>query len=102
MGKIQGFDGWYPAEALLDTGAQINLISEAMAKRLNLSKEIADLPKPQWLNGQTSYCYGAYKCIYQLTDSWRRVRECQGLFYSMDLGDTPLVLGMPALSQRSS
>jgi hypothetical protein len=99
LGEIRIGAGGTPAEVLLDTGAQINLISETLAKQLGLERTPADLPSPQWLTGETSYCYGAYQCMYRLTDDWRRTRDHTSLFYSMDLKGPPIVLGMPALRQ---
>ena len=85
---------------LLDTGAEINIISQSFAKQCDLKPlEHCDLPIPEWMSGQSVYCYGAYSVEYQLTDSWGQLRVRTGTFFAIDKKGSPMVLGMPTLTE---
>ena len=84
--------------ALLDSGAQVNLVAQEFVIQWELEPASAQLPTPQWLDGNRVYCYGAYEPTYWLVDSWGQGKECTTLFYAVDQGGPDLILGMPALA----
>ena len=98
-GHILAPDGWKYADCMLDTFAEVNLISQSYVKQNDLQACTGDLPKPQSINGQPVYCYGAYSLQYRLVDSWGQLRACNSVFYAIEKPGSPIVLGMPALKE---
>ena len=90
-------DDAVPMQALMDTGAEVNVISQHFVIEHQLTRMDVPLPQPQFLDAQKTYCFGAYKVRYQLTDSWGQSRDCEHVFYALEKPGPPLVLGLPAL-----
>ena len=83
-----------------DNGAEVNVISQRFALEHNLQSVQGPLPSPQWMDGRTTYCYGAYVVTYVLRDSWGCEKRCQHTFYAIDKEGPPIVLGLPALTDE--
>lgn len=99
-GSVSAKDAWSYADFMLDTGAEINIISQSFAKQCDLKPlEIYEMPSPEWMSGQSVYCYGAYSVEYRLIDSWGQAVKHTSTFFAIDKKGSPLVLGMPALEQ---
>ena len=90
-------DDAVPMRALMDTGAEVNVISQHFVIEHQLTRMDVPLPQPQFLDGQKTYCFGAYKLRYQLTNSWGQSRDCEHVFYALEKPGPPFVLGLPAL-----
>ena len=61
----------------------------------------APLSSPQWLDGNTTYCYTAFLVNYELQNSWGYTKECRHVFYAISKHDNPpMVLGMPAMTDE--
>lgn len=85
----------------MDDGAEVNVISQRFALEHNLDKIEAPLPTPKWMDGNSTYCYGAYHVTYELQDSWGYNKRCEHIFYAIAKDDgPPLVLGMPGLTDE--
>ena len=52
-----------------DIGAEVNVIDQSFALANDLEPIEAPLPSPQWLDGNTTYCYTAFLVSYELQDS---------------------------------
>ena len=80
----------------IDPGAEVDVISQRFAVEQEL-EQVPDaiLPKPQWMDGKSTYCYGAYYLNYEAEDSWGRTKECWGVFYAIDKEGPPITLGLP-------
>ena len=52
-----------------DSGAEVNVIDQSFALANNLEPTEAPLSSPQWMNGNTRFCYTAYLVNYELQDS---------------------------------
>ena len=84
-----------------DIGAEMNVIDQSFAPANDLEPIEAPLPSPQWLDGNTTYCYTAYLVSYELQDSWGYTKECRHVFYAISKHDNPpIVLGMPAMTDK--
>ena len=84
-----------------DTGAEVNVIDQSFALANNLEPIEAPLPSPQWLDGNTTYCYTAFLVNYELQDSWGYTKKCRHVFYAISKHDnSPMVLGMPAMTDE--
>ena len=57
-------DDAVPMQALMDTGAEVNVISQHFVIEHQLTCMDVPLPQPQFLDGQKTYCFGAYKVRY--------------------------------------
>ena len=57
-------DDAVPMQALMDTGAEVNVISQHFVIEHQLTRMDVPLPQPQFLDGQKTYCFGAYKVRY--------------------------------------
>ena len=83
-------------ELHIDLGAEVNVVSQRYAVEKELeSIPGAVLPNPKWMNGKTTYCYGAYHIRWEAKDSWGRLKTCQGVFYAIDKEGPPITLGLP-------
>ena len=91
---------WVPAQFHFDNGAEVNVISQRFALEHNLRQIDTPLPSPQWMDGRSTYCYGAYIVSYMLQDSWAHEKRCEHTFYAIDKEGPPLVLGIPALTDE--
>ena len=84
-----------------DTGAEVNVIDQSFALANDLEPIEAPLPSPQWLDGNTIYCYTAFLVNYELQDSWGYTKKCRHVFYAISKHDNPpMVLGMPAMTDK--
>ena len=84
-----------------DIGAEVNVIDQSFALANDLEPIEALLPSPQWLDGNTIYCYTAFLVSYELQDSWGYTKECRHVFYAISKHDNPpIVLGMPAMTDK--
>ena len=84
-----------------DIGAEVNVIDQSFALANDLEPIEALLPSPQWLDGNTIYCYTAFLVSYELQDSWGYTKECRHVFYAISKDDNPpIVLGMPAMTDK--
>ena len=88
------------AQFHFDNGAEVNVISQRFAVEHNLQSIDVPLPSPRWMDGRSTYCYGAYIVSYLLRDSWAHEKRCEHTFYAIDKEGPPLVLGLPALTQE--
>ena len=88
-------------EVQLDSGAEVNVISQRFAVEEGM-KPIKDakLPRPTWMDGNSVYCYGAYRVKMNLRDSWGHSKEFETIFYAINKEGPPLLLGMPGLAQE--
>lgn len=83
-----------------DNGAEVNVISQRFVLEHDIPRIEAPLPSPQWMDGKSTYCYGAYIVSYVICDSWSHEKRCQHTFYAIDKEGPPLVLGLPALTDE--
>ena len=84
-----------------DTGAEVNVIDQSFALANDLEPTEAPLPSPQWMDGNTGFCYTAYLVSYKLQDSWGHTKQCRHVFYAISKHDNlPMVLGMPAMTDK--
>ena len=51
-----------------DIGAEVNVINQSFALANDWEPIEAPLPSPQWVDGNTIYCYTAYLVSYELQD----------------------------------
>ena len=89
-----------PTQFHFDNGAEVNIISQHFALEHDLQPAQGPLPSPQWMDGKTVYCYGAYIVSCVLRDSWAREKRSQHVFYAIDKDGPPIVLGLPALTDE--
>ena len=89
-----------PTQFHFDNGAEVNVISQRFALEYGLQQVEAPLPSPQWMDGKSTYCYGAYIVSFVVQDSWSHEKRCQHTFYSIEKDGPPLVLGLPALTEE--
>ena len=84
-----------------DVGVKVNVIDQNFALTNDLEPIEAPLPSPQWLDGNTTYCYTAFLVNYELQDSWGYTKECRHVFYAISKHDNPpMVLDMPAMTDK--
>ena len=84
-----------------DIGAEVNVINQSFALANDLEPIKAPLPSPQWLEGNTTYCYTTFLVSYELQDSWGYTKECRHVFYAILKHNNPsIVLGMPAMTDE--
>ena len=76
------------------------MISQRFVVEHDMKPIEAPLPSPQWMNGKTTYCYGAFIVSYIVRDSWSHEKRCEHTFYAIDKEGPPLVLGLPALTDE--
>ena len=90
-----------PLRIYFDIGAEVNVIDQSFALANDLEPIEAPLPSPQWMDGNTEFCYTAYLVSYELQDSWGYTKQCRHVFYAISKHDNPLmVLGMPAMTDE--
>ena len=84
------------SELHIDPGAEVDVVDQryAVEQELEIIPD-AVLPKPQWMDGKSTYCYGAYYIRYEAEDSWGRLKQCEGVFYAIDKEGPPITLGLP-------
>ena len=59
-----------PTRMHFDDGAEVNVIDQRFALEHNFEKAVdAPLPSPEWMDGNTTFCYKAYLVDYKLQDS---------------------------------
>ena len=81
--------------------AEVNVIDQSFALANDLESIEAPLPSPQWMDGNTRFCYTAYLVSYELQDSWEYTKQCRHVFYAISKHDNPLmVLGIPAMTDK--
>ena len=84
-----------------NTGAEVNVINQSFALANDLEPIEAPLPSPQWMDGNTGFCYTAYLVSYELQDSWGYTKQCRHVFYAiLKHNNPPMVLGMPAMTNK--
>ena len=83
-----------------DNGAEVNIISQRFALEHGLQLVQGPLPSPQWMDGKSVYCYGAYIVSCVLRDSWAHEKRTQYIFYAIDKEGSPVVFGLPALTDE--
>ena len=90
-----------PLRIHFDIGAEVNVIDQSFALANNLESIEAPLPSPQWMDGNTTFCYTAYLVDYELQDSWGYTKQCQHVFYAIAKHDNPpMVLSIPAMTDK--
>ena len=101
MVLLKGGSKEVTTEVQLDSGAEVNVISQRFAVEEGM-KPIKDakLPRPTWMDGNSVYCYGAYRVKMNLRDSWGHSKEFETIFYAINKEGPPLLLGMPGLAQE--
>lgn len=92
----------YSVMGHFDNGAEVNVINQRFALENNFEKAVdAPLPSPEWMNGNTTFCYAAYLVDYKLQDSWGYTKSCRHVFYAITKGNAlSMVLGMPAMTDE--
>ena len=86
----------------LDTHAEADLVDIKLVRQLGLKPcRNTNLPILKAINQQNLYTYGAYNLRLELTDSYgmRRTSLRPYLAVDRDLRDSPVLLGMPALTE---
>ena len=90
-----------PLRIHFDTGAEVNVIDQSFALANDLEPTEAPLPSPQWMDGNTGFCYTAYLVSYELQDSWGYTKQCRHVFYAISKhNNPPMVLGMPVMTDE--
>jgi hypothetical protein len=63
--------------------------------KCGLQKVDIPLPTIEGFRGEKGYCYGAYKLRMRIADSTGQERSTEGIFFSVDLSGSDVLLGRP-------
>ena len=91
-----------PIRIGIDTHAKVDLVDVQLVRQLGLKQcRNTDLPILRAANRQNLRAYGAYNLRLELTDSYgvRRTTLRPYIAINRDLGDSQILLGMPALNK---
>jgi hypothetical protein len=78
---------------MLDDTAKVNIISHLIVLKCGLQKVDILLPTIEGFRGEKGHYYGAYKLRIRIADSTGQERLTEGIFFSIDLSGSNVLLG---------
>jgi hypothetical protein len=78
---------------MLNDAAEVNIISHLTVLKCGLQKVDVLLPTIEGFRGEKGHCYSAYKLRMRIADSTGQERLTDGIFFSIDLCGSDVLLG---------